>query len=111
MTEKPKGKCAKVVVRCTIVSPNGERFIGENWVRKPQKSCPREAGEGYDKCRTVCDQYAHAELDAIEHGGFSAIGGTAYVEFLRDRPGHVCDDCARVLGLYGISWVLGPPPG
>ncbi len=35
------GSCAKQVVRATIVTPDGQRFVGENDCRTPQQECPR----------------------------------------------------------------------
>jgi hypothetical protein len=74
------GPCAKTTVRCTIVAPNGERFVGENICHTPQAVCPRVAGEDYAKCATVCHQVGHAEAVAAYLGRGRSEGGTAYLE-------------------------------
>ena len=38
------GPCVKQVVRATIITPGGERFVGENLCRNPQAVCPRAGG-------------------------------------------------------------------
>lgn len=105
------GPCAKVVVRCTLIGTDGRRWIGYNDCRRPQAVCPREKGEGYDKCKLICDQQFHAETDAIDQAGPAAVGGVAYIEFLRDpqRP-HVCPVCREAMKGMNITWHLGAPP-
>lgn len=98
--------CAKVFVKCTIVSTSGECFVGTNDCQCPQVSCPRLPGEGYDKCITVCQQKGHAEVMALIAAGGFARGATAYVEHKR-----VCDDCMLRLRAAGVvKIVLGNPP-
>ncbi len=54
--------CAKKRVQCVLIAEDGEVFVGENWCNNPQQTCPREPGEGYDKCTHICKQNAHAEI-------------------------------------------------
>jgi deoxycytidylate deaminase len=101
--------CAKLTTRATIVAPDGQRFVGTNWVRNPQTTCPREGmptGVGYELCKSVCDQPAHAEVNACLSAGDGARGGTLYLE------GHyyACDDCKRVAAEHGVKIVIGAPP-
>lgn len=95
------GPCAKTVVRCTIVAPNGQRFVGENLCRNAQPKCPRAPGEGYEKCASVCSQVGHAEVVAAAIAGQRARGGFAVVE------GHTyaCDPCKGALAAIGVTEV------
>lgn len=95
------GPCAKVTVRCRIVSKLGE-WVAENWCRSPQPVCPREPGEGYEKCKTVCRQIGHAETMAALIAGENARGGTAYIK------GHsrVCETCMEALARVGIERIV-----
>jgi hypothetical protein len=100
------GPCAKARVICTIVAPTGDRFVGENLCANPQPVCPRQPGEGYEKCKTVCGQLGHAEEVAARIAGAAAVGGTAYLE------GHTyaCDPCKAALAAVGVTdIVIGAP--
>ena len=105
------GPCAKQVVTATVVSPSGKRYQATNWCMSPQKECPRAgmpSGEGYELCRTVCAQHAHAEVNALKAAGEFARGGRLYVE------GHTyaCGPCLAVAKEAGIEEVVvGPPIG
>lgn len=105
------GPCAKQVVTATVVSPSGKRYQATNWCMKPQRECPRAgmpSGEGYDLCRTVCSQHAHAEVNALEAAREFARAGLLYV------VGHTytCDSCLAAAKEAGIlKVVIGPPSG
>jgi len=109
----PLGPCAKTTVTCTIVVENGvggarTYYVGQNVCRSPQVRCPREPGEGYEKCASICDQVGHAEAVAASLvTGQEAAGGVAYV------TGHTyaCDSCKAALAAVGVTEVvIGPPP-
>lgn len=101
------GPCAKLVVRCTLITPDGRRFVGENSCANPQPVCPRLPGEGYDKCKTVCQQAGHAEIVALQHAGAAAAGAHAYIE----GHTHVCRDCQETLVAAGVhAFTVGQPP-
>jgi hypothetical protein len=102
------GPCAKQTVRCTLVAETGERFIGENWCANPQAACPRAPGEGYEKCKSICQQEGHAEAVAVRIAGDKAMGSRAYLE------GHTyaCMECQHTLfGAGVISLSVGIAPG
>lgn len=100
------GPCAKVRVRCTLIAADGRVWVGENDCRNPQPVCPREPGEGYAKCKSICDQPGHAEEMALAQAGEAARGAVAYVEHKR-----VCAGCQAALAAAGVrEWRLGPPP-
>lgn len=93
--------CAKRWVGCYILTPDKQLVSGDNHCNKPQKECPREPGEDYTKCKTICDQPYHAEVAAIENAkkrGIDLTGATATI------VGHdwVCKPCARALMAAGI---------
>jgi hypothetical protein len=102
------GPCAKVTVTCTLSHPDGRKFVGTNWCANPQKTCPREPGEDYTKCKTVCDQYGHAEADALRVAGADAAECTARIN------GHTyyCMACQHALFAAGVVSLFSPnlPP-
>lgn len=104
------GPCTKQTVTATIVTPEGERFVGTNYVRNAQPVCPRAdmpTGVGYELCRTVCDQSGHAEPNAILEAGEKARGATLYIE------GHTyaCEPCKAACAAAGIvDIIIGSPP-
>jgi deoxycytidylate deaminase len=100
------GPCAKTTVRCTLVLSGGGRIVGENWCANPQPSCPREADEGYEKCKTICQQEGHAEQVALRLAGERAAGAHAYLE------GHTyaCQACQEALFAAGVkAFTVGAP--
>lgn len=101
------GPCAKKRVVCTLVTPTGERFVGTNDCRRPQDSCPRLPGEGYQKCKDICWQPGHAEEIALAFARERAEGATAYLEGID----HYCKECQRKLIEAGVLILkFGPPP-
>jgi deoxycytidylate deaminase len=105
------GPCAKQTVIATIVAENGTHFVATNHCLAPQLTCARAGmptGVGYDLCKSVCRQPAHAEINAVKFAGRHARGGTLYLE------GHTyaCDDCTAAVQAAGVTTVvLGKPPG
>ena len=102
-----RGPCAKRRVICRIVTESlgpglrGETFIGENDCANPQSVCPRLPGEGYEKCRSICQQAGHAEIEAVRAAGEAARGATAYLS------GHywICEPCGAALRDAGVRSV------
>lgn len=100
-----RGPCAKRRVVC-IIYPRGLAPIrGENDCANPQPTCPRLPGDGYEKCKTVCDQAGHAEIVAIRkaqewvgNAGGSLVGARAEI------GGHywICEPCGKALLDAGI---------
>ena len=90
--------CAKTVVTCVLVTPDGEHITGSNWCENPQAKCPREVGEGYEKCKSICGQGNHAEKDALLKAGDRAKGSRAYLN------GHTyaCQPCQEALFAAGV---------
>jgi deoxycytidylate deaminase len=104
------GPCAKQTVTATIVTIDGQRFVGTNHCLSAQEVCPRAhlpTGVGYEMCRNVCRQPAHAEVNALAAARDAARGATLYLE------GHTyaCDDCLTACDGFGIAKVIiGAPP-
>lgn len=103
------GPCVKQTVTATIVTPAGARFVGTNFCRNAQAVCPRAdmpTGVGYELCKSICDQPAHAEVNAIAEAGESARGAILFLE------GHTyaCATCTAAATAAGISEiVIGAP--
>jgi len=104
------GACAKQVVTATIITPEGQRFVGTNWVERPQSKCPRAdmpTGVGYELCASVCAQSGHAEIDALRLARGKTRGATLYLE------GHTyaCEPCKAACKAAGIHKIIvGAPP-
>ncbi len=93
--------CAKHVTTCEIKTIDGATYYGENDCLVVQVECPREEGEGYDKCKTVCFQIGHAEEVALLH----ALHDGAHLEGATATIGHerICDNCKKLLETHGIT--------
>ena len=99
-----KRKCLKQTVVALLVAVDGSYFVGSNWCASPQDTCPREnskSGEDYELCRSVCNQSAHAEVNACKKAGAKAKGSTLYL------IGHTycCDSCKKVMKKYGVKTI------
>lgn len=90
--------CAKQTVLCKLVFEDGDHVVGTNWCDRPQEACPRDPGEDYTKCKTVCGQRGHAETIALRLAGARAQGARAFVY------GHTyaCRDCQEALFGAGV---------
>lgn len=94
---KPAGRCAKKHVTCILRGTDGMEYLGTNFCLNPQETCPREPGEGYEKCSTICEQVGHAEEVALSMAGDRAKGATAHVSGI----GWACRNCQEQL--YGAG--------
>lgn len=91
--------CPKAQVRAIITGKSGRHYYGGNDIRNPVTACPRLKGEGYSKCKAICDQPHHAEMGALEEAGDDASGGTLMLSGIN----RVCAACADALAEAGIS--------
>lgn len=101
--------CAKKQVTCVLVKGEEIIAVGRNSCRNPQTTCPRLPGEGYEKCKTVCDQPGHAEEIALERAGEEAKGCTAVLFGI----GHYCKTCQLKLfeaGVVALKVLNDKPP-
>ena len=96
--------CAKQITTCTITTVCGKKYYGENDCLVKQDKCPREEGEGYDKCKSVCFQIGHAEEVAVHN----ALKAGAKLEGATAEIGHhrICDNCNNLLANHGISNII-----
>ena len=103
-----RGPCAKRRVQCLIYPIGTAPIMGENDCANPQPTCPRLPGEGYEKCKTICQQAGHAEIVALRKAeewtgniGHNLQGAKAFVR------GHywICEPCGKALRDAGISTV------
>ena len=102
-----KGLCAKRSVVVIIVGKKGI-YTNTNWCAKPQSTCPRvekgmKSGEGYELCKDVCQQPAHAEIMALLNAGTDAKDAVMYLL----GHDHCCDSCLTQIKKYGIKEVKG----
>jgi deoxycytidylate deaminase len=93
--------CAKQETIAVIITPENKVFVGTNWCENPQEVCPRKdlpTGVGYEMCKNICKQQAHAEVDACRKAGKEANGADLYL------IGHYycCDNCKEIMEQYGI---------
>lgn len=107
------GPCAKAQVSCRIVwinprTGNWNEALGTNACANPQKVCPRVPGEGYEKCKTVCQQEGHAEevaLRKVRERGVDLRQMAAVQAYLRGHH-YCCADCATKLRDAGVKNVV-----
>jgi deoxycytidylate deaminase len=97
-----KGPCVKQRVTAIIVTPTGERFVGENYCLNAQEACPRAgmaSGVGYNLCREICQQVGHAEIVALGEAGEKARGAKLFL------TGHtyICESCKAACSAAGIE--------
>ncbi len=101
--------CAKTVVMCRITLPEDSKghvrvFIGYNDCANPQEVCPRLPGEGYEKCKSICNQGAHAEINALNklyEAGRKAYGARAEVW----GNTYACKECQEALYAAGVDTI------
>lgn len=91
------GFCAKKRVQAVLTTSDGLIFAGENICTTPQDVCPREPGEGYEKCKTVCGQLHHAEIQCLMQAGEKARGASIAVNYH-----YCCEACSKALRDAGV---------
>jgi len=94
-------KCAKRHV-VAIIEKAGKYYVGSDWCHNPQKDCPRSPGEDYSKCKTICKQDGHAELDAIKNAKGNTKGGIMYLI----GHNHCCEPCLAAMKKANIKTVI-----
>lgn len=90
--------CAKRHVVAVVIGKSGRHYVGHNLCLNPQFNCPREIGEDYEKCKSICNQPHHAEPMAILEAGEDAKGGSIIV-LNHER---ICDNCKEAIKEAGI---------
>jgi deoxycytidylate deaminase len=87
------GPCAKRVVVAVLVDLSGNLHSGYNRCSRPQQQCPRKPGEGYSKCKIICGQDHHAEVNAIMSAGPHAYDACMIIH----GHDHACPECLDLL--------------
>lgn len=100
--EAGNGNCVKQNVVARLHTADGNVFVGTNRCHNPQTECPRDvqgmrSGEGYHLCTQICQQAAHAEVDAIRQAGEKAKGSIIYLAGHNYACGS-CQDAAKAVG-------------
>ncbi len=101
--------CLKQSVYAMVETVDGDIVYGSNKMLNEVSSCPRDgagcaSGEGYDMCKTVCNQNAHAEVDAMqaaEREGYDLEGAKLTL------VGHTycCENCTNEMLSRNIARV------
>jgi deoxycytidylate deaminase len=99
------GPCAKRRTQAILTGRSGAIYIAENSCLNPQPVCPRLPGEGYEKCKTVCQQVEHAEIQVLAAAGDDAREGAMTVTHW-----YACPRCEAACGAAGVKSVtcIGP---
>jgi len=96
--------CAKRVVFCELYNTEGDLVsVGSNSCAAPQDVCPREPGEGYEKCTTVCHQFGHAEEVALDISRGDRYGWEQLEKAIIYGHHRTCDECRKQLEEAGIT--------
>lgn len=95
--------CLKADVMAMIVDHVGQVATGTNEIQNEfVKKCPRELGEDYTKCKTICQQESHAEIAAIKKAkerGLILEGSKLYLTG-HNKP---CYNCRKACEKEGIT--------
>jgi len=103
--KKLNNKCAKITVFAKLLLISGEVFEGFNSCACPQKECPRDEDDGYEKCKKICKQTAHAEVNAINaaiNQDLDVVGSTLIVY----KHTNICNDCHNYANNAGVGNVI-----
>ena len=98
--------CFKREVAAVIVDKNGRIAVGQNLIYNDKVfECPRDKGEGYEKCISICNQRGHAETEAIKEGiklGLELENANLYL-----MGNHrICDDCSNECKKHNINVII-----
>ena len=97
--------CKKLTTLAVIIKAGKVVSFGTNEIENNIDICPRinlPTGEGYELCKSVCNQKYHAEERACVVAGMKAKGGTLYLF----GHSYCCDNCKDVMNTYGIKEVI-----
>lgn len=101
--------CIKQSVYAMIKTVDGKMVFGTNKMLNNITICPREVegyatGTGYHLCKEVCNQNAHAEVDAIQNAHKKDMNIIGSVLTLVGHT-YCCDNCIQVMKENGIASV------
>lgn len=93
--------CAKATVLAVLENRHHpeDYVIASNTCNNPQQVCPREDGEDYTKCKTICQQPGHAEIEVLKK-----IHSTDLTDYDLTIIGHdrMCQDCMNAVADAGV---------
>lgn len=98
--------CFKREVCAILIDKNGKIAVGQNLISNSEVSeCPREKGENYEKCISICRQEGHAETMVIQNAlerNMELKGSILYL------IGHnrICDNCQAGCDKHGINVII-----
>lgn len=88
-------QCKDRTVMAALETSTGNVYFGFNFTQSQPVWCPREnmpRGHGYALCKSVCGQWVHAEIDAIQQYEQHEPHGTSGRLFVYG-VNHICDGC------------------
>lgn len=94
------GPCAKRRMQAVLVGRSGKVYAAENVCLNPQEVCPREPGEGYEKCKSICQQVGHGEEQVVAMAGPDAKGGSLTISHW-----YACPKCEVICRAAGIDFI------
>lgn len=100
--------CLKQRVNAVIVSKDNQIVFGTNNINNKVDCCPRansKSGEDYHFCKDVCNQNAHAEVDAINNALKNNIDINEATLYLIGHT-YCCNNCLENLKKYNITNII-----
>jgi deoxycytidylate deaminase len=100
--DKDMRQCKKQTTIAIIMKDGEFISIGTNEIHSDIKECPRvgmKTGEGYELCKSICNQKHHAEVDACLKAGDKAIGST----LILIGHSYCCENCKKVMREHGVT--------
>jgi hypothetical protein len=95
--------CKKKTVIAIILAPNGDYVVGDNFIENVHVTeCPRLNGEGYEKCKSVCQQEDHAEIMAIKKAKERMFDLDKCKIILANKK-KMCSNCLREVKKEGLE--------
>lgn len=103
----PGFSCLKQPVYAMIKTKSGKEYFGSNTTNNKVDVCPRvtlncKSGEGYEHCKSTCDQNAHAEVMAIKAAMKHESNLQGAKLFLVGHT-YCCDNCLLEMKKAGIT--------
>lgn len=100
--------CLKQRVNAIIVTKDNYIIFGTNNINNKIDICPRansKSGEDYHFCKDICNQNAHAEVDAINNALKNNIDINDSTLYLIGHT-YCCNNCLENLNKYNIKNII-----
>ena len=100
-------RCAKRHVVAVLIPQDSlypKYYIDYNSCKTPQEICPRHENEDYTKCKTICNQKGHAEINVLNQ----ALDDKRTKGSLIILMGHTycCNNCLDEMKKAGVQNVI-----